>query len=174
MLSALLFSSPFNACRQLESPELILIDSLERQLGKIALNLNIDEPTIASRNQEIQNHMRSIRLGYRQEFTPDMAQKMGRYRALSKLYDGSLSRKEKMEEELDYLYFQLKSLRNSVADQQLSREQFQSYFAEEKAEAERLLHASNELHTKLYGVEMEYQRLSVYVEELMTMLDSIP
>jgi len=174
LISALFLATPFNACRQINSPELILLDSLERQLGKIAMNLNIDEQTIASRNQEMQDRMRAIRLGYQQEYSPEMAQKLGRYKAVSKVYQSSLSRKDKMEEELEYLHHQLKALRNSVTDSQLSREQFQEYYSEEKAETERLLEASNELHSKMYAIELEYQRLSVYIEELMTLVDSMP
>jgi hypothetical protein len=168
----ILFKFSMVSCQNKEIPELKQLDSLEKQLGEIALKLNIDDETIRSREKEMEERMKQIRFGYTEEYSAEMAQKMSRYQGVSKVYRKSLSLKDKYEEELDFLYKQVQGLRNSVEDKKINRTEFQKYLEEESKEAYALLEKSSELHSKLYGVELEYQRLSAYVEEIITRIDT--
>lgn len=159
------------SCNEAPSPELARIDSLENKLKLIAKNLNVDDELITARSAEMTENMTLIQLHYEEEFTQEMAQKMGRYKAINKVYTKYLSKQEALDKELDVLYNQLKGLRNSIEDKKISREQFKSYYAIEKDAADKLLEETSKFAKVLYEVELDYQRLAPYVDEIITNMD---
>lgn len=159
------------ACNETRSPELARIDSLENKLTQIAKNLNVDDKIITARSKEMTENMTLIQMHYKEEFTQEMAQKMGRYRAINKVYTKYLGKQEKLDQELDVLHKQITGLRNSVEDNKMSRDEFKMHYATEKLAAEQLMEESSKFAKVLYEVELDYQRLAPYVDEIIRKLD---
>lgn len=151
------------------------MDRLDNQLIKTESLMAIDFSTIDNRLQLIDFHLRMVRRYYSEDMSPDMGMKLSKYKGVGKVYKRFVGEYSNVLNEHKSIVKQAQDLRSSMNNFEIKRDQFKEYFEIEMAAAEK----NHQDVTKVCGavpqVEPEYQRLSVYAQNILDeMAESIP
>jgi hypothetical protein len=174
LLGIFLFMMTFSSCTnkndQYEKQvELNLIDTLEIELAKTRIWLDVNYPEIKSRINPMKQNIKIITLNYTETWSEEMIMNMDRYRGMLKIYEKFAEHYKPIVLETEELINQVKTLRNSV-DKGLyvgKKEEFKKHYEQEKKDIENNLLYSTRYLKPAKVMEREYNRREEYVQSLL-------
>ena len=157
---ALIVSTLNTACSDKYERENQLLDSLDMSLEASEARLELEMDVIKKRILELQEQQSGIIEHHQDTFSYELAQKMGKQRALLKLYKRSVSDHSFFAEELPLLRTQVANLREDLNNGLLDKAQFKEYYQKERNDIAQLEWNTEALKRDLYQMEPVYQRLA--------------
>ncbi len=162
----LLFSE--TGCNTDNSAYVIRLDSLDQKLDLTEEYLRIDYATISAREAIITKQIDYIKEYYDMEISEEFGNSMTRYRGVKKAYSNFLKQYPKAFDELKSLQKQANDLRTSVTKNELTKEEFKTFYKKEMFDTDQNLKFAEGLSKTIHSLEPEYQRISNIVHAELT------
>ncbi|MBO6515613.1 MAG: hypothetical protein JJ975_03590 [Bacteroidia bacterium] len=159
-----------SGCNPIDQRYYTHLDTLENKLMETGQFLSIDVSTISIREQVIFDHMRYIDMFYEGDMPKEFGNSLAKYKGIKKAYKHFLSQYASIFNEMKSLEIQVQNLRQSVDNQELTKEEFKKYYTTELADIEANRLAAEQLAHSIHSLEPEYQRIS---RTMMTTLDRL-
>jgi hypothetical protein len=165
-LSSILITTG-SSCKEDKSPYILRLDSLDAMLSETAQYLMIDYATITSRKEMIYNQMRYIDQFYTDTMSEEFAHSLSKYKGIRKAYGRFINEYPKAFDEMKELENQAQKLRESVNKDELTKEEFKTYYQQEFMDIDFNRNRAKILAENIHSLEPDYQRISrVMTEEL--------
>lgn len=152
-------------CKKAPNRELMMLDTLDTIIKRTEENLKFDLITLNNRKSTIEQDQMLMKRFYRDSITSDMGNKMTRYRGIEKIYERFLDGYQIVYNDMMKSKQQALDLRESVVNDQLTKEEFKQYYTEEKELAEENFERSRQISRNIPEIEPDYQRIAAEVEE---------
>lgn len=166
-LASMLPALTFTQCKEVPKRELMMLDTLDTILVRTRENLSIDLITLNNRKERINQDRNLLMRFYRDTVDPELGQMMTRYRGIYKIYGRFIGNYQQVHNDLVTSKKQVETLRNSVRDHKLTKEQFKEYYNNEKEFALANFRRSKEISANIPEVEPDFQRISREVDALL-------
>jgi len=159
ILSSILITTG-SGCKEDKSPYMVRLDSLDAMLDETSTYLLIDYTTIANRREMIFNQMRYINQFYTDTMSQEFANALSKYKGIRKTYARFEKEYPAAYDEMKSLEQQAADLRESINKNELSKEEFKTYYRKEFADIEFNRNRSRILAENIHSLEPDYQRIS--------------
>jgi hypothetical protein len=148
------------SCKPELKRELIMLDSLDQLLAQTKKNIEIDVPTIKARRMEIESNINLIKRYNTDTISHELGNNLQKYTGVMKIYKQFLNNFGIVNNEAVELEKQVTTLRNSVRDHKITKEEFRIYYDRERFDIVTNLELSERSGKIVFEIEPEYQRLN--------------
>ena len=156
-----------SACKEKHPRELKMLDELDAILDSTEMALNYDLITLNNRTSRIHFHINHFKRFNKDTFTLETGNKLQKYKEISKIYKQFINNFEDVFNAMKQLEHQSKTLRNSVEDGKLSKEEFKKFYKEEEGKALKNLGKARRISKSVPEVEPVYQRLNNEMDAML-------
>ena len=161
-----------SSCTSKFKNELDLVKTLELRLDSNASRIDLNPADFDARVQEINKNTSVLKNGIKDTITLEFGNQMDKYRTLKKLYSTNAASLRFCKQEQQELENQLRNLRKDLKNNQLSKEEFKTYFIKEKSDVENLIQRSTPIEKSIISIEPEFRRLSKWVYNKIEKLEN--
>jgi len=144
-----------------------MLDELDMVLDSTKQALDYDLITLNNRRKLIEHELNLFSRFNKDTFTLELGNKLTKYKEIGKVYKQFINAFDGNFNKMKILEKQSATLRNSVEDNKLTKEEFKKFYNDELNTARVLLRKAGGDSQLIPEVEPEFQRLSVEVEKLL-------
>lgn len=162
-----LFVGFASSCKEKNPRAIAMIDELDLVLDSTEQALNYDLITLNNRTALIQFQINHFKRFNKDTFTLETGNKLQKYKEISKVYKHFINNFEDVFNTMKDLEHQSETLRNSVEDNKLDKEEFKKYYAEEFGKATKNLGKARRISVLIPEVEPEFQRINKEMDAML-------
>jgi hypothetical protein len=157
----------FSSCKDKHPQEMKLLNALDATIDSTEIALNYDLITLNNRNQRIKFQMETFKRFNKETYSLETGNKLQRYKEVSKVYKQFINNFEDCFNSMKLSEKQSETLRNSVLDNKMSKEDFKKYYQEELSHAKINLAKARKISKFLPAMEPEFQRLNKEIDAML-------
>lgn len=139
---------------------LLLVDSTQTALDYDLITLN-------NRSALIKFQLDNFKRFNKQQYTLEMGNKLSKYKEIRRVYKQFIDNYEDRYNTMKLSEKQIETLRNSVMDDKLTKEEFKKYYQDEMSRAKINLEKSRKISRYIPTLEPEFQRLNKEVDLML-------